>query len=129
MPVDQYIESIFTFTYSRFFVKALAFKDKNFTIKEPFKGLFTGMVCHETYEIDNQWLNPDEVETEDGKKFYLKSDKSKEVKSVPQVDVKIEKNTIDPQKMIENYGADLLDFSFYRIVHQRRMCNGQNREC
>ena len=45
-----------------------------FEIKEPFQGLFTqGMVCHETYKDENNnWLNPNEVETDDGKNFYLK---------------------------------------------------------
>ena len=38
---------------------------------EPFDGLFTqGMVCHETYKNENEWLSPDEVMSEDGKNFF-----------------------------------------------------------
>ena len=32
------------------------------------------MVCHETYkDQNNNWLNPDDVESVDGKTFYLKN--------------------------------------------------------
>ena len=53
MPVDQYIggveHAILHLLYSRFFMHALSYKNKDFNLKEPFKGLFTqGMVCHET---------------------------------------------------------------------------------
>ena len=116
MPVDQYIggveHAILHLLYSRFFVKAIGFENKKFDITEPFKGLFTqGMVCHETYKLDGQWLNPNEVETDDGKIFYLKSDKSKKVKVGPSESMsKSKKNTIDPQQMIESYGADAVRF-------------------
>ena len=112
MPVDQYIggieHAILHLLYSRFFTKSINSYNKNIDISEPFKNLFTqGMVCHETYKIDNQWLNPDEVETDDGKKFYLKSDKSKKVKVGPSESMsKSKKNTIDPEKIIKMYGAD-----------------------
>ena len=82
MPVDQYIggveHAILHLLYSRFFMQALAYKNKKFEIKEPFKGLFTqGMVCHETYkDHNNEWVSPDEIQTINGKK-YLKTDKSK----------------------------------------------------
>ena len=63
----------FILLYSRFFMKALGYKNKNFSFKEPFKGLFTqGMVCHETYkDQDNNWLSPDEIELI-GKEFFKK---------------------------------------------------------
>ena len=77
MPVDQYIggveHAILHLLYSRFFTKALAYKSNDFKITEPFKGLFTqGMVCHETYKLDNNWLSPDEVFSENGKDYFLK---------------------------------------------------------
>ena len=112
MPVDQYIggveHAILHLLYSRFFMQALSFKNKNFNILEPFDGLFTqGMVCHETYKDENNnWLNPDEVTALNGN-TVLKNDTTKIVKVGPSESMsKSKKNTIDPEKIISNYGAD-----------------------
>ena len=84
MPVDQYIggveHAILHLLYSRFFMQAITHENKNFDLKEPFKGLFTqGMVCHETYkDQNNNWVSPDEITIIDGEKV-LKNDKSKKV--------------------------------------------------
>ncbi len=113
MPVDQYIggveHAILHLLYSRFFMRAIGFKNKEFNIDEPFESLFTqGMVCHETYkDQNNNWLSPDEVDCKDGKNYYLKSDAKKKVTVGPSESMsKSKKNTIDPEQIILNYGAD-----------------------
>jgi leucyl-tRNA synthetase len=82
---------------------------KDFNLTEPFEGLFTqGMVCHETYKDNNDnWVSPDEVIiTINGEKF-LKKDKNQKIKIGPSESMsKSKKNTIDPESIIENYGAD-----------------------
>ena len=112
MPVDQYIggveHAILHLLYSRFFMHAISYKNNKMDLKEPFKGLFTqGMVCHETYkDLDNNWVSPDEIETI-GDKKVLKKDNSIEVKVGPTESMsKSKKNTIDPEKIIQDYGAD-----------------------
>jgi len=113
MPVDQYIggveHAILHLLYSRFFTRAIGLKSKELKIKEPFKGLFTqGMVCHQTYkDQNNNWLTPEEVFSNDGKNFFLKKTPEEKVKVGPSESMsKSKKNTIDPEKMIEKYGAD-----------------------
>ena len=112
MPVDQYIggveHAILHLLYSRFFTKALSYKNEKVNIGEPFKGLFTqGMVCHETYkDSNNNWVSPEEIIDLDGKKF-LKIDPSQKIKIGPSESMsKSKKNTIDPEKIIKDYGAD-----------------------
>ena len=112
MPVDQYIggveHAILHLLYSRFFMNALSYKNKNFNLTEPFEGLFTqGMVCHETYkDEENNWISPDEITTIDGKKV-LKEDSNQKIIVGPSESMsKSKKNTVDPEKIIENYGAD-----------------------
>ena len=113
MPVDQYIggveHAILHLLYSRFFLKALNYNNNLLKIDEPFKGLFTqGMVCHETYkDKKNNWLSPEEVFSEDGKNFFVKDNKLEKVFVGPIESMsKSKKNTIDPEKIIEDYGAD-----------------------
>jgi leucyl-tRNA synthetase len=66
------------------------------------------MVCHETYkDQNNKWLSPEEVFSEDGKKFFKKDNHLEEVVVGPTESMsKSKKNTIDPENIIKNYGAD-----------------------
>tara|TARA_Y100000590_G_scaffold346589_1_gene396921 strand:- start:2016 stop:4553 length:2538 start_codon:yes stop_codon:yes gene_type:complete len=113
MPVDQYIggveHAILHLLYSRFFMRAINHKNDKFNIKEPFEGLFTqGMVCHETYKDENnKWLSPEEVDSKDGKEFYIKNNPEKKVNVGPSESMsKSKRNTIDPENIINSYGAD-----------------------
>ena len=112
MPVDQYIggieHAILHLLYSRFFTKGIKKCDKNFKLSEPFKNLFTqGMVCHESYkDKKGNWLYPDEIEKVNSKDYVKKTDKTKVYVGPPESMSKSKKNTIDPEIMINQYGAD-----------------------
>ena len=112
MPVDQYIggieHAILHLLYSRFFTKGLNKCNEKIKFTEPFKNLFTqGMVCHESYKDQNgNWLYPDEVLKINTQTALKKSDKTKVRVLPPESMSKSKKNTIDPETMIANYGAD-----------------------
>jgi leucyl-tRNA synthetase len=94
-------------------MRAINLNNNEINIKEPFKGLFTqGMVCHETYkDNENKWFSPDEVITKNGKEFYLKDNPKKKITVGPSESMSnSKKNTIDPQNIISQYGADAVRF-------------------
>ena len=112
MPVDQYIggveHAILHLLYSRFFMKCINKIDNKINLSEPFKNLFTqGMVCHETYrDQNNNWLYPEEITKMDNKKAIKNDDKTEVIIGPPESMSKSKKNTIDPEIMIQKYGAD-----------------------
>jgi len=113
MPVDQYIggveHAILHLLYSRFFMQSINYNNNEFNLTEPFDGLFTqGMVCHETYkDQNNNWLSPDEVFSDDGKNFYSKQNSNEKIIVGPSESMsKSKKNTIDPETIIKDFGAD-----------------------
>jgi leucyl-tRNA synthetase len=106
LPVGQYIggveHAILHLLYARFWTRALKHMGL-LDVSEPFTGLFTqGMVTHETYKSsDGRWLSPadirERIETATGQPVTVgrieKMSKSK-------------KNTVDPEPIVDKYGAD-----------------------
>ena len=116
MPVDQYIggieHAILHLLYSRFFMRAMR-KTGHVAIEEPFTGLFTqGMVVHETYRAkDGSWVSPAEVTitSEAGGRHAVHAT-TREPVAIGSIEKmsKSKRNTVDPDDIIETYGADTI---------------------
>jgi leucyl-tRNA synthetase len=114
MPVNQYIggieHAILHLLYSRFFTRAMH-KTGHVNLDEPFAGLFTqGMVVHETYRAKNgDWVEPANVKIEgmgDGRIATLAATGAPiEIGAIEKMS-KSKKNTVDPDDIIDAYGAD-----------------------
>ena len=120
LPVDQYIggieHAILHLLYARFFHKLM--RDEGLvTSNEPFKNLLTqGMVVAETYyrvasNGGKDWFNPADVELERDAKAKiiaarLKSDGLPVEIGGTEKMSKSKNNGVDPQSMIDAYGAD-----------------------
>ncbi|WCL54624.1 leucine--tRNA ligase [Gimibacter soli] len=111
MPVRQYIggieHAILHLLYARFFTRALH-KVGRVGITEPFEGLFTqGMVNHATYkDTTGQWVFPELVQSREDGTFYRTDNGLDVVEGRVEKMSKSKKNVVDPDDIIDQYGAD-----------------------
>lgn len=110
MPVDQYIggveHAILHLLYSRFVTRAMK-QSGLIGLEEPFSSLFTqGMVVHETFRTKGgEWVLPAEaVKTDAG---WTKTDTGEPLilGGIEKMS-KSKKNVIDPDTIVNHYGAD-----------------------
>ena len=114
LPVEQYIggieHAVIHLLYSRFFMRALK-SINTINIKEPFTALQTqGMVCHQTFkDSNNKWLFPNETVKKNDSFFHINTHEKVIVGRTEKMS-KSKKNVVDPQYIINNYGADTARF-------------------
>ena len=115
MPVDQYIggieHAILHLLYARFFTRAMK-ATGHIAYDEPFAGQYAqGMVVYETYQkADGSYVTPAEVKIEAGgngrRALLLATGEEIAIGPIEKMS-KSKKNTVDPDDIIESYGADV----------------------
>jgi leucyl-tRNA synthetase len=124
MAVDQYIggieHAILHLLYSRFFQRVMLEETGLMQdVKEPFANLLTqGMVLAESYYTDasgrREWVNPADVDVERDAKGKIVSARTRDGRAVVYDGIgtmsKSKNNGVDPQALIEQYGADTARF-------------------